>query len=41
MRIRLHDLNFVPMIPEEEIKRRTSEMGNELFNRLGIKIRCL
>lgn len=37
MRIRLHDLNFVPMIPEEEIKRRTSEMGKELFYRLGDK----
>lgn len=37
MRIRLHDLNFVPMIAEEDVNRRTSEMGKELFNKLGDK----
>ena len=37
MKIRLHDLDFVPMIAEEDVRRRTSEMGKELFNRLGDK----
>ena len=37
MKIRLHDLNFVPLISEEEVSRRTTELGKELFVRLGDK----
>lgn len=36
-KIRLHDLYFVPMIAEEDVRRRTSELGKELFARLGDK----